>query len=109
MRWWVDMKTEIRSNWSHAILVCGKCGKKAKKRGLTFGRKEETFRKALKSALSAKKGRKASLGLVEVPCLDICPKNGVVLVDSRTPGQWRIITPDADMDELARQLKGVEG
>jgi predicted metal-binding protein len=101
------MKTEIRSNWSHAILVCAKCGKKAKKRGLTFGKKDETIKKALKSALGAKKGRKASLGLVEVPCLDICPKNGVVLVDSRTPGQWRIITPDADMDELARQLKGV--
>ncbi|QIQ86143.1 (2Fe-2S) ferredoxin domain-containing protein [Erythrobacter sp.] len=101
------MKTEIRSNWSHAILVCGKCGKKAKKRGLTFGKHDQTFRKALKAALGAKKGRKASLGLVEVPCLDICPKNGVVLVDSRTPGQWRIITPDADMDELARQLKGV--
>jgi len=103
------MKTEIRSNWSHAILICGKCGKKAKKRGLTFGKNGTTLRKALKSELGTKKkGRKASLGLVEVPCLDICPKNGVLLVDSRTPGQWRIITPDADIDELARQLETVE-
>lgn len=103
------MKTEIKSNWSHAILVCRKCSKKAKKRGARFGRDGDTLPKALKKSLGTKKGRKASLGLFEVPCLDICPKNGVVLVDSRTPGQWRIVTPDADVDELARQLKGVGG
>ncbi len=102
------MKTEIRSNWSHAILVCKKCSKKAKKRGAHFGRQGDTLPKALKKSLGAKKGRKAPLGLVEVSCLDICPKNGVVLVDTRTPGQWRIIRPDADIDELARQLESVE-
>ncbi|MEE4539682.1 MAG: hypothetical protein V2J51_14475 [Erythrobacter sp.] len=58
--------------------------------------------------MGAKKGRKAPLGLVEVSCLDICPKDAIVLVDSRTPGQWRIIRPDADIDELARQLESVE-
>lgn len=102
------MKTEIRSNWSHAILVCRKCNKKAKKRGLRFGREGTTLSRALKRELGAGKGRKARLGLVEVSCLDICPKGGVVLVDSRTPGQWRILTPDADIPELARQLESVE-
>ncbi|MEE4153976.1 MAG: (2Fe-2S) ferredoxin domain-containing protein [Erythrobacter sp.] len=106
------MKTEIRSNWSHAILVCAKCNKKAKKRGLAYGPEGTTLTKALKRELGAGsklgKGRKARLGLVEVPCLDICPKGGVVLVDSRTPGQWRILTPDADIGELARQLESVE-
>jgi len=103
------MKTEIRSNWSHAILICRKCNKKAKKRGARFGREGTTLTKALKHELGTRKGRKASLGLVEVGCLDVCPKNGVVLVDSRTPGQWRILTPDADIAELARQLESVEG
>ncbi|MGB3806853.1 MAG: (2Fe-2S) ferredoxin domain-containing protein [Erythrobacter sp.] len=102
------MKTEIRSNWSHAILVCKKCSKKAKKRGLRFGKDGDTLPKALKKSLGTKKGRKAPLGLVEVSCLDICPKNGVVVVDTRTPGQWRIVGTDADMDELARQLESVE-
>ena len=102
------MKTHIKSNWSHAILVCKKCSRKAKKRGITFGKAGKTLPKALKAELGTKKGRKASLGIVEVSCLDICPKNGVVLVDSRTPGQWRLIGPDADMGELARQLQNVE-
>jgi predicted metal-binding protein len=102
------MKTEIRANWSHAILVCKKCSKKALKRGHRFGREGSSLPKALKKSLGAKKGRKAPLGLVEVSCLDICPKDAIVLVDSRTPGQWRIIRPDADIDELARQLESVE-
>ena len=101
------MKTEIRSNWSHAILVCKKCSKKARKRGIRFGQDGDTLPKALKKTLGTKKGRKAPLGIVEVSCLDICPKNGVVLVDSRTPGQWRIIGPDVDLGELARQLESV--
>ncbi len=102
------MKTEIRSNWSHAILVCKKCSRKLAKRGDGFGDSQKPLAKALKKELGAKKGRKAKLGIIEVPCLDICPKKGVVLVDSRTPGQWRIVMPDADIGELARQLREVE-
>ena len=101
------MKTEITSNWSHAILVCKKCSKKQTKRRFGFGRRSKTLATALKEELGNAKGRKAPLGIVEVSCLDICPKQGVVLVDTRTPGQWRIITPDADLPELARQLMDV--
>lgn len=101
------MKTEIRSNWSHAILVCRKCSKKLEKRSGGFGPKGARLAKALKQELGTKKGRKASLGIIEVSCLDICPKNAVVLVDTRTPGQWRLVAPDADIGELARQLESV--
>lgn len=108
------MKNEIRSNWSHAVLVCRKCSRKQAKRGSGFGGKKGRLAKALKKELSAQglataKGRKARLGIVEVPCLDICPKRGVVLVDTRTPDQWRIVGPDADLGALARELAGVEG
>lgn len=102
------MKTNIRSNWSHAILICRKCGKKAEKRGIGFGPKGRPLAKALKKELGSAKGRKAPLGIVEVSCLDICPKQGVVLIDTRTPGQWRIVTGDADIPALARQLEAVE-
>ena len=102
------MKTQIRSNWSHAILVCKKCSKKARKRGVTYGRDGDTLPVALRKSLGSKKGRKAPLGLVEVSCLDICPKHGIVLVDTRTPGQWRIVGSDVDMDELACQLRSVD-
>ena len=103
------MKSEIRSNWSHAILVCSKCSRKQANKGAGFGGKKGRLAKALKKELGAGKGRKAKLGIVEVPCLDICPKQGVVLVDTRTPDQWRIVGPDADLGELARELAGVEG
>lgn len=102
------MSKEIRSNWSHAILVCRKCSKKNRKRLGGFGPRQKSLAKALKAELGTKKGRKARLGIVEVSCLDICPKQGVVLVDSRTPDQWRIVGPDADIAELARQLESVE-
>lgn len=102
------MKTLIRSNWSHAILVCKKCSKKSVKRTGGYGPKGKPLSKALKQELGTRKGRKSKLGLIEVPCLDICPKEGVVVVDSRTPGQWRIVTPDADIGELARQLESVD-
>lgn len=98
------MKTEVRANWSHAILICKKCQKRAK---ASFGPEGDTsLAKALKRRLAAGKGRKARLGVVEVQCLDICPKQGVVLVDSRTPGTWRIVRDDADMDVLAQDLAG---
>ncbi len=107
------MKGEIRSNWSHAILVCRKCSRKQVKKGAGFGGGKGRLAKALKKELGAMgrgggKGRKAKLGIVEVPCLDICPKRGVVLVDTRTPDQWRIVGPGAELGELARELAGVE-
>lgn len=96
------MKTEIRSHWSHAVLVCKKCQKRAK---ASFGPEETpSLVKALKRRLPGGKGRKARLGVIEVPCLDICPKNGVVLIDTRHPDSWRIVREDADIDRLAEEL-----
>lgn len=98
------MKTEVRANWSHAILICKKCSKKQAKRG-GFGRKGKRLAAALKDEMGGGKGRKATTGIVEVSCLDICPKKGVVLVDSRSPGVWRIVTPDADLTQLVKALR----
>jgi predicted metal-binding protein len=96
------MKTEIRSQWSHALLVCKKCQKRAK---ASFGHEgDHSLAKALKRRLPAGKGRKARLGVVEVPCLDICPKKGVVLIDTRHPDRWQIVREDADIDRLAEEL-----
>ncbi|MBS7668851.1 (2Fe-2S) ferredoxin domain-containing protein [Croceicoccus gelatinilyticus] len=100
------MKTKIRSNWSHAILVCRKCSKKNAKRGASFGPKGKPLAKALKKELGAKKGRKSGVGVVEVSCLGVCPARGVVVVDSRSPGHWQIVLSDADIGDLARQLAG---
>lgn len=96
------MKTEIRANWSHAVLVCKKCQKRAK---ASFGAEcDPSLAKALKRRLQGGKGRKARLGVIEVPCLDICPKKAVVVIDTRHPDVWRIVREDADIDRLAEDL-----
>ncbi|KPP90619.1 hypothetical protein [Erythrobacter sp. HL-111] len=99
------MKTQVRSNWSHALLVCRKCSKKQAKKGRGFGPQRKRLAAALRRELGAGKGRKAAVGVIEVACLDICPKNGVVVIDSRAPGSWRIITPDADFEEQIEPLR----
>ncbi|SEM44177.1 hypothetical protein SAMN05192583_0225 [Sphingomonas gellani] len=92
----------VRSSWSGAVLVCGKCSRKLDG---GFGDKgRSSLAKALRRALGLKKGRKAALGVVETGCLKVCPKGAAVLVDTRRPGDWLIMPEGAEMDELARRL-----
>lgn len=95
------MKT-VRAEWSTALLVCGKCSKKL---GGGFGRKGRTgLAKALRRALSLKKGRKAMLGVVEVKCLGICPKNAVTVVDAAAPRGWTLVPAGMAIDTLVDAL-----
>lgn len=97
------MKLRVNSNWSHAVLVCSKCSKKIK--GGFGADGKQKLSKALRKQLAAKKGRKSHMGIVEVPCLDICPKKAVVVVDTRCPDIWRIVKPEADVARLAREIE----
>ncbi len=97
------MKGEVRARWSHVVLVCRKCSKKV---GKAFGPKDQRLAKALRKRLAARKGRKSPIGVVEVPCLDVCPKKAVMVVDSRRPGRWHVVRPGADLDALAARLDG---
>jgi predicted metal-binding protein len=99
------MKKEVRSNWSHAILVCKKCTKKQAKKSHDFGPRQKRLAAALKHELGAGKSRKVPVGVLEVSCLDICPKGGVVVVDSRRPEKWRIIDPAEDFSEQVDPLR----
>ena len=98
------MKTKVRANWSHAVLVCRKCSKKLERKGEGFGPDDKPLAPALKRALGASKGRKGKIGVIAVPCLDICPKRAVVVIDSRHPQDWRIVSPDAPFDETVEAL-----
>lgn len=100
------MKHQVDANWSHAILVCKKCSKKLKG-GFGEGGKRRLSQE-LKARLGSRKGRKGRLGVIEVPCLDVCPKKAVMLVDSRKPGVWRIVRPEADLDAVSAELMGAE-
>ncbi len=91
----------IKADWSHAILVCRKCSKRQKG---GFGPDGRTrLAKRLRKLFNAKKGRKSPVGVIEVGCLDICPKHAVVVIDSRHPDQWALVKPGID-DEALRRL-----
>jgi hypothetical protein len=97
------VKDHVRAGWSGAILVCGKCSRKL---GGGFGRKgKQPLAKALRGEAGFGKGRKAIIGVVETRCLGICPKQAVTLVDTRTPGRWRLVEEGADVAALAGELR----
>ena len=92
----------VDSRWNHAILVCGKCSRRA---GKAFG---DAPARSLPKALQRQDGfgrkRKASVGVVETRCLGICPKNAVIVVDTRRPDHWYAIPTGASLDDLAEML-----
>lgn len=92
-----------RANWSTAVLVCRKCSKKLKNKG--FGPDgDRPLAKALRKHLRVGKGRTARAGIIEVGCLDLCPRHAVTVVDTRHPDRWLMVRPGADLDQLADDL-----
>jgi predicted metal-binding protein len=88
---------QVRSNWTRAFLVCRKCSKKA---GGGFGPDgTRSLAKALRREAGGK-GRKARFGVVEVRCLGICPRGGVVVIDAADPEHWRVISAGTDPSML---------
>ena len=91
----------IRSNWQGAVLVCGKCTKKV---GGGFGPKGKSpLAKELRKHCGIAKGRKGVMGLVETKCLDICPKNAVVAVNTQS-GVCTVVPPGAEIGAVAERL-----
>ncbi|KQN37577.1 hypothetical protein ASG37_11115 [Sphingomonas sp. Leaf407] len=95
------MKRDVRSRWQKAVLVCAKCSKKL---DAGFGDDGKPLAKALRRHLKLKNGPKAAAGVVEVKCLDVCPKGAVVVVDSAAPGEWLLVRPGDDLDTVAARL-----
>jgi predicted metal-binding protein len=92
----------LRSNWADAVLVCGKCTKKLKG---GFGRKGRTpLAKALRKHLGLKKGRKGRLGVVEVRCLGVCPKDAVTVVAGAAAKEWLIVPAGTEISEIVHQI-----
>ena len=89
------MKDHVRSDWSRVLLVCGKCSKKAGGKPLA---------KALRRELGAGKGRRATIGVAETKCLGVCPKQGIVVIDTESPGRWQIIAAGDTARQVAVRL-----
>jgi len=98
-----------RSDWAEVVLVCRKCSKK-----LDGGFGEDGDQKLAKvlrksvTAMGGGKGRKARVGVIEVGCFDVCPKNAVVVVKASNPGDWVIVPRDASAKAVTARL-GLDG
>ena len=92
----------VRSDWSNTLLVCRKCSKRLDG---GFGPKGRTpLAKALRKHLGVEKGRKATLGIVEVKCLGVCPRGAVTVINGKAPGEWALVKAGADLDAVALDL-----
>jgi predicted metal-binding protein len=97
----------IKADWTDVVLVCRKC---AKKLDGGFGPDEaQPLPKALRAAIARREGGKpvkkprrkgAEVAVVEVPCLDICPKNAVIVIPAGRPGRWLSVPRGSDPDTL---------
>nr|WP_277998430.1 (2Fe-2S) ferredoxin domain-containing protein [Sphingomonas liriopis] len=93
----------VPSAWTGAVLVCGKCSKKLDG---GFGKKGRApLARMLRKIMGLKKGRKATLGVVETRCLGLCPRDAVAMIDGRAPGTWLVVPRGADVVELAARLE----
>ncbi|HQR90731.1 MAG TPA: (2Fe-2S) ferredoxin domain-containing protein [Caulobacter sp.] len=92
----------VRTDWSQVVLVCRKCSKKLDG---GFGEDgDQSLRKALRRAAGGGKGRKASIGVIEVGCFDLCPRNAVVAANASTPGQWLVVPRGTPIAAVSEQL-----
>ncbi|WP_159716354.1 (2Fe-2S) ferredoxin domain-containing protein [Geminicoccus flavidas] len=96
----------VASRWQALALICRKCSKRLKGGFGPDG--DQHLAKALRRHLAADdghaKGRKARLGVVQVSCLGICPRRGVVMIRSSAPGEWLIVPPGMSLDEVEALL-----
>lgn len=96
------MKPVVTARWERALLVCRKCSRKL---GGGFGPAgDERLAKLLRGRLGGGKGRKARIGVIEVGCLDICPKGAAVVIDAAAPGEWLLVRAGTPMAEVAARL-----
>ena len=98
---------QVGADWRDVVLVCRKC---ARKRDGGFGPDGDlTLTKALRQSLDAAeprklKPRRRAVAVIEVGCLDICPKHAVVAVNCSRP-QAIVLVPDgAGMAEVRHRL-----
>ena len=94
----------LRATWSDVVLVCRKCSKKL---GGGFGdggdrRLAKTLKAVSKTgAAKGSKTRKGQrFGVVEVGCLDVCPRGAVMVVRAGAPGEWLVIPAGTPIETI---------
>ncbi|PHY17127.1 (2Fe-2S) ferredoxin domain-containing protein [Caulobacter sp. BP25] len=97
----------VKAEWTEVVLVCRKCSKKLKG---GFGENgDQKLAKALRKALGAKgTGRKSGSAVIEVDCLDVCPKGAVVVVRGSRPREWAIVPRGTAISAVVDRLELLE-
>ena len=91
-----------RSNWRESVLICRKCSKKL--RG-GFGKKgKRTLSGLLKDVYGDAKGRRAEIGIVEVPCFKLCPKRAVSVAKGTKPGMLYEVPEGMEVEDVLEAL-----
>ena len=85
------------------VLVCRKCSRRL---GGGFGPdRDQPLAKMLRRATGTRgKPRRASIAIVEVGCLDLCPKGAVVVLRGGRPGDWLVVPGGTDVAEVCAHL-----
>lgn len=83
-------------------MICRKCSKKISG---GFGPKGKTrLDKALREALDSGKGRRGTLGIIPIACLDICPKNAVTVALGSRPDRLYVVRAGTPIEEVIAML-----
>lgn len=92
----------VKTDWSQVVLVCRKCSKKLDGGFGPDG--DQKLGKALRHATGGGKGRKAGLGVIEVGCFDLCPKDAVVAANASRPGEWLVVRRNTPIEAVVQRL-----
>ena len=87
--------------WDGVALVCKMCSRKL---GGGFGRKgRQSLSKTLRTTLK-EEGRRRALWVIEVGCLNLCPKHAVTVIGPALSGQVLAVSKGADPAEVLRAI-----
>lgn len=88
-------------------MVCRKCSRKLDGGFGANGKKQ--LAQGLRRVLAGKvKGRKAASAVIEVDCLDVCPKNAVMVVRAKNPSHWAVVPKGMPVETVIERL-GIVG
>ena len=102
---------QVRTEWRDVVLVCRKCSKRLDG---GFGPDGgQVLAKALRKSLATLAGgafgkvkaRRRDIAVIEVGCLDICPKKAVVMVKCSEPNIMFLVPKGAEMDDVLDRLR----
>ncbi|MBA4049148.1 MAG: hypothetical protein C0476_11470 [Sphingomonas sp.] len=92
----------IKPHWRGAVLVCARCSDRF---GPGFGRSgRERLASALRRQLGIRRFRRATIGVVEVGCLGICPRDAVTVANPGIPDRYALATPEGELSALIDRL-----